>query len=274
MSYAERQTRRVEWRAMAPPAHLDACLNCGTDLTGPYCSQCGQRNTAPRLAARDVAADLAQHFLQFDSALGRTLIGLTRNPGKVAREYVFGMRKRYVNPFKYCFTITALFFVWNAWIGFDLTSTMPMPELPADAPEHAQALARFGPAMIATVKTHLNNVVFLALPLFALALRGLFRRAGFNFAENYAFLLFVTGHTYLIGMAFSILGLAVPGLSFAVRVVFRFAFFAYGAVVFYDTPKVTGTLKALAAMLVYMAIVGAVTASLTLAFLMLGSGSQ
>lgn len=255
---------------MASPEYLDACLNCGTDLTGPYCPQCGQRNTAPRLVARDVAADLVHHFLQFDSGLGRTLVGLTRNPGKVAREYVFGMRRRYVNPFKYCFTITALFFVWNAWIGFDLTGSVPMPELPADAPERARAIAHFAPAMIETVKTHLNNVVFLALPLFALALSGLFRRAGFNFAENYAFLLFVTGHTYLIGMLFSILGLAVPALSFVVRLVFRFAFFAYGAVVFFDTPKVTGTLKALAAMLIYMVIVGLVTSALTLVFLMLG----
>jgi len=259
---------------MASPRHLDACLNCGTDLTGPYCPQCGQRNAAPRLEARDVAADLVAHFLQVDSGLGRTLIGLTRNPGKVAREYVFGMRARYVSPFKYCFTITALFFVWNAWIGFDLTGVVPFPEPPADAPERVLAAARFMPAMIATVKTHLDNVVFLALPLFALALSRLFRRAGFNFAENYAFLLFVTGHTYLIGMAFSVLGLAVPVASFALRVVFRFAFFAYGAVVFYDTPTVKGALKALAAMLVYMAIVAAVTTSLTLAYLMLGSGAQ
>lgn len=256
---------------MASPDPLDACLNCGTDLTGPYCPQCGQRNTAPRLTVRDAAADLVQHFLQVDSGLGRTLIGLTRNPGRVAREYVFGMRARYVNPFKYCLTITALYFIWNSWIGFDVTGTVPVPELAPDAPERVRALAGFAPAMVETVREHLDNVVFLALPIFALALRGLFRRAGFNFAENYAFLLFVTGHTYLIGMAFSVLGLAVPALSFALRVAFRFAFFAYGAVVFYDTPPVTGALKALAAMLVYMVIVAAVTASLTLAFLTLGA---
>lgn len=248
---------------MPAATHLEACLNCGTDLTGPYCAQCGQKNTSPRLEARDVAADLAEHLLQVDSGLLRTLRGLSRNPGRLAREYVFGMRTRYVNPFKYCLTITALFLAWNLLIGYDVTGAVdPAAMANAFGSEGGEKAAVVLPFVERTVKTHLNTAIFLALPIFALALRRLYRRSGFNFAETYAFLLFVTGHTYLVGMLLSVVGLVVPAAALVARVIFRFAYFAYAAVVFYDSPKVVGTLKALGAMLLFMLIMMIVIATL------------
>jgi hypothetical protein len=78
------------------------CVSCAAPLTGPYCSQCGERTLEPEaLTLRHFVVHTAAHeLLHLDGALWRTLRLLFVHPGRLALEYSAGRRRPYVNPFR------------------------------------------------------------------------------------------------------------------------------------------------------------------------------
>ena len=77
--------------------HETHCLNCGTDLVGPHCHQCGQRGHVHRTISAFLH-DLVHGVLHFEGKAWRTLPMLLFRPGKLTREYVRGKRASYISP--------------------------------------------------------------------------------------------------------------------------------------------------------------------------------
>lgn len=248
----------------APVGSRD-CLNCGAELGGTFCSDCGQKATAGRLEARRLVAEGLRQWLNVESALGRTIIGLTRDPGRVCREYVAGRRKRYVHPFKYCLTLVALYFIVNTLAGLEIGLRLEGPSDPETA-ERVEAVRTF-------IFRHISNILFLALPFFATALRFVYRKAGYNVAEIYAFVLFVTGHVFLLSIPMLALNLVLPqGVIMLLRQVFHLGFFTWAAVTFFDARTLWGILLAMASHTFYIASVVLVASSVALGRLMMLGG--
>jgi hypothetical protein len=89
------------------------CPNCGSALTGPYCSQCGQRARIHR-SLRTYFADFAAGMLNFEGKFWRTLPMLAWRPGELTRRYVEGERARFISPIAlYLFSVFAMFAVLN-----------------------------------------------------------------------------------------------------------------------------------------------------------------
>jgi hypothetical protein len=88
-----------------------ACLNCGTELVGPHCHQCGQ----PAHVHRTVAAwwhDLAHGVLHLDGKIWRTLPLLAWHPGALTRRYIAGERAKFVSPLAlFLFSVFLMFAV-------------------------------------------------------------------------------------------------------------------------------------------------------------------
>jgi hypothetical protein len=110
------------------------CVFCGAPLSGPYCSQCGERALQPAsLTLRHfLLTTVAHELLHVDGALWRTLRLLFLRPGRLSLEYSVGRRRPYVNPFRLLLiaivayaVMTASGFVvtWN--IGPVITSIAP-----------------------------------------------------------------------------------------------------------------------------------------------------
>ena len=74
------------------------CLDCGAPRLGDYCHGCGQRHADDRLTLRSVWRDFAERFLKWERGLPATVRMALLDPGRLAREYVAGRRRRYVNP--------------------------------------------------------------------------------------------------------------------------------------------------------------------------------
>lgn len=75
------------------------CRNCDAPLATPYCGRCGQRR-AVRLGYRDLGQETWQKWRLFELSLAQTIWQLLTRPGRVAREYVLGMRARHFHPLK------------------------------------------------------------------------------------------------------------------------------------------------------------------------------
>jgi hypothetical protein len=98
------------------------CLNCGFELTGPYCAQCGQRATDVNLSVRTLVVEFADSLFSWEMGFWQTFKRLVFQPGELTREYVVGRRKRYSSPIKlYLGTSLVFFFLMNLF-GSDLES--------------------------------------------------------------------------------------------------------------------------------------------------------
>ena len=93
--------------------HERNCLNCGTALTGAFCSACGQKAHIHR-SVRAFFHDFLAGMLNFEGKIWRTLPMLAWRPGEMTRRYIAGERARFISPVAlYLFTVFAMFAVLN-----------------------------------------------------------------------------------------------------------------------------------------------------------------
>jgi len=148
--------RRVGRRKNAGPP-LTHCENCGAQLQGHYCSQCGQPAIEYRRSFRYVVADLLNEFLNWDSKFFTTIALLIVKPWRLTNEFLAGKRVRYVNPLRLYLLASILFFfavnygakgihVDPSKLGAkdraELESDLKDTDLPPEAREKIEALLR------------------------------------------------------------------------------------------------------------------------------------
>src|ERR1700738_834835 len=97
-----------------PP--LSHCENCGAQLTGRYCAQCGQAAVDYRRSFRHVIVDVLDSFLNWDSKFFATIGLLIAKPWRLTNEFLSGKRVRYVHPLRlYLLASILFFFAINYW---------------------------------------------------------------------------------------------------------------------------------------------------------------
>ena len=73
------------------------CANCGAELTGSYCANCGQPAQLYH-ALLNMVEEFVRSLVLFDTRVGKTLGMLIFRPGTLTHEYVRGKRARYISP--------------------------------------------------------------------------------------------------------------------------------------------------------------------------------
>ena len=77
-----------------------SCQNCGAEVSGPYCAQCGQKQTRADLSLRAFIEEATHDFSHWDSKLPRTLKALFLKPGRLTIDLLEGRRVRWVTPLR------------------------------------------------------------------------------------------------------------------------------------------------------------------------------
>ena len=86
------------------------CLNCGAQLQGKYCLNCGQAADSHRRTVWKLFDEFFEHLFDLDSRVLRTMWALIAKPGELSLAFREGRRQRYVPPTRlYLFTSLALF---------------------------------------------------------------------------------------------------------------------------------------------------------------------
>ena len=94
------------------------CLQCGTELTGNFCHNCGQSASTPkRINGRNFWKTFIKSVTDFESGFLYTLWMLFTRPWILIRDYINGQRKKYVNPFKLLLQIIVIITVLNLIFG-------------------------------------------------------------------------------------------------------------------------------------------------------------
>lgn len=118
-----------------PPGRLKGsprCLNCETELKGPFCYYCGQPDKNFIRFFPVLLRELMEDFLDLDSRLMRTLKPLLLHPGKLTRDYLDGRRFRYTPPLRLYIFSSMAFFILAAMLAGDAIEIHSGDEEPID----------------------------------------------------------------------------------------------------------------------------------------------
>src|SRR5438477_6055341 len=113
ISAIERTPGRRWFRRSKDPRKLSGlthCENCGAQLDGHWCGQCGQAAVDYRRSFRHVAVDVLDSFLNWDSKFFTTIALHIVKPWRLTNEFLAGKRVRYVNPLRLYLLASILFF--------------------------------------------------------------------------------------------------------------------------------------------------------------------
>ena len=78
----------------------EICMNCGTVLHGPYCSNCGQKVTDLNQSFWSFLMEYLANAFQLDTRLLPTLKEMVIHPGRLTQEFFKGKINSYVHPLK------------------------------------------------------------------------------------------------------------------------------------------------------------------------------
>lgn len=103
-----RRGRRPFFRRARPEGE---CLNCGTALRGRICHSCGQDSDDFHRPVWHLVLEVLDGLFSFDGRFWRTIPPLLVRPGYITRQYLAGVRARYVQPFRLLIAASVVFFL-------------------------------------------------------------------------------------------------------------------------------------------------------------------
>ncbi|MBZ5531970.1 MAG: DUF3667 domain-containing protein [Acidobacteriia bacterium] len=107
-------------------AHQEAtsCPNCGKELQGKYCHDCGEKKVHGHdLTLKHFLQHALHEFTHLDSKVFATVRYLFTRPGFLSQEFVAGRRLRYMKPLSLFLIASAVFLVVGSFVmlsGFDV----------------------------------------------------------------------------------------------------------------------------------------------------------
>lgn len=104
-----KRLKRIRRRQVPAYRH---CKNCGTELQGMYCHNCGQYALDTEQPFWKYILQYFENVYQFDGKVWVTLWMLFRRPGFLTTEFNAGKIASYVHPMKLLMFITVVFFLF------------------------------------------------------------------------------------------------------------------------------------------------------------------
>jgi hypothetical protein len=88
------------------------CLNCGTEVAGRFCQQCGQENVEIKESFFQLLRHFVEDLTHFDGKLWKTVKLLLFKPGSLTKLYIEGKRASYIHPIRMYIFVSAVFFLF------------------------------------------------------------------------------------------------------------------------------------------------------------------
>ena len=140
------------------PSRFTHCEDCGTELHGRYCSQCGQVAVDYHRSFRHVIADVAESFLNWDSKFTKTIGLLLISPGWLTNQFIAGRRTRYLHPLRLYLLVSIAFFLAARLIPVD-APTIDRTEMTPEARAKVEEAMKKVPTIPEEVRAEVNKAL-------------------------------------------------------------------------------------------------------------------
>ncbi|MEL6558932.1 MAG: DUF3667 domain-containing protein [Bacteroidota bacterium] len=170
------------------------CLNCGTEVTGNFCPNCGQKASTKRFSLKRL---LDREFLNGAFMLNKgllfTLKTLFTRPGHGVREFVEGKRVRYFNAFSLLLLILALMFFLDGFSDLSLSDVLG----DGDQKEIYTSFEKF-------MEEYPRLIFIINIPIMAFSTFIFFKKSKVNFAEHIILNTYNSSASLVLSLPFSI----------------------------------------------------------------------
>lgn len=180
------------------------CLNCGYNTDSNYCPECGQKARIHRLTLREICHEVIHYFTHADKSLFRLLKELCIQPGKIARQYVLGKRKKYFSPLNFYLLVATVFVLVVTFLSTSHVKTNVLVSHPEirNIPDKATRekvikIYQRQEAAVNFINKYSNIVAMIALPLICFIYWIFYRQGIYNYAEHLVACMYMTGFTNL-----------------------------------------------------------------------------
>ena len=193
------------------------CINCGTEVVGKYCPNCGQPSPPRKITLGHMYHDFQARIYGFDGMFPRTLKDITVRPGKAARSFIDGNRVQYYGPVGYFFLMITVLLLLVSLLDVDLTTFLKAGSKSnwAPQPKEGSGQAKFMEIVFQFISDNLKFVAFALIPLQGFVSRFLFfRKSKLNFLEHTVLPFYIQGHLYWMSIL-SVIYFKVTGSFFA-----------------------------------------------------------
>lgn len=157
---------------------MQTCLNCEEEITGRFCSGCGQKGDTHRITFRNfILHDVLHGTFHIERGMLYTARQALLRPGQAALDYIAGKRKRFYNVFLLVLIVFgSVLFLRHFYdmLSFSLGEIPQQKVYPNESSKRLDELFSQRSRMI----------VFLFVPLAALNSFVLFRRKKLNVCEH------------------------------------------------------------------------------------------
>ncbi len=171
-----------------------SCKNCGTPLSGPFCSKCGQRQITQRWSVPVLSQQFIHQLTNIEKGFLFTVKALFVFPGKMMRDYWQGKTVIYYNPFRYLLIWTTINLLISFWLGID---DMLQAALQPASLEASVGVERLQSAD-QQFDSWMNFLVLLLIPVISWVTLLLFKKKGYNYAEHLIMNAFIFGQQALL----------------------------------------------------------------------------
>lgn len=171
------------------------CGNCGAQLTGPFCAQCGEKKfSAHDYSVAHLFEETLDGLTHFDTRFLRTITILFTKPGELSRAYFHGGRSRYTKPLSLFIIINVVFFFiqpHTALFGYKYPQYVSIPRYGNAVHAHllktGEAESLYEARFNENLQHQKKSVLIVAVPVLALVMSVLFIGRGRTYAEHLVF---------------------------------------------------------------------------------------
>jgi Protein of unknown function (DUF3667) len=253
------------------------CLNCEEVLSPDmqYCFTCGQKAHTHPLSFHEILHDTVHYVTHADTSIFRLLRQLAIQPGTVAREYVYGKRKKYFKPLNFFLIVagivvfmTTAFYQPNDSTSRNIESAAARVENPAQKERLLQMANRTRKVNVITGK-YSNVINMVATPFMTLFFWLAYKRK-FNYVESLvANMYFIAFVMLFYAIVFVPLLHMIPGIGTYLIALFFLFEIVYRGLAYRQLSETKGTkgiVKAYAVSLLISLLWIALTVSLIMSY--------
>ncbi len=172
------------------------CLNCGSPLSGHYCSECGQSSRVRRINPHYILVELLGGVLQLDHGFLFTARELMLRPGKSLHAFLAGQRRSFSRPFGFLLLASAIYVLVTYWQGSTPVLGEVLKNVSVSSAEEGAATG--AQTVFIWLSGHYTYASLLLLPLFSLCTRLVFFRSGLRYSEHLVINMFIKGQLALL----------------------------------------------------------------------------
>lgn len=169
------------------------CKNCSSEISGNFCSNCGQPIQLKRIDGHYIIHEI-EHVLHFEKGILFTIRELFIRPGKNIRDFFSENRNRLVKPIIFIIVTSLIYSITSHFFHIE-DGYVAVKDV-----QKSSVTAIFG-----WVQQHYGYANIIMGVFIALWLQLFFRKYGYNFFEILIMLCFVMGIGMLIFALFALL---------------------------------------------------------------------